>query len=262
SYFYSFQIYCDFAGYSLIAIGMAKALGISSMKNFNFPYLAESLVEFWKRWHISLSKWLRDYIFLPLAYFISRKIKNDFLLGIKNETWSYVGGILVTMAICGIWHGSQWTFIIWGVLHGVYLAFSHFSRKLRRKALKKTGLVQKKMFLRVVRIFLTFNLVTFAWIFFRANSLSDAWYIITQICTGISFEKQQRFFAGFSLEDVLISLFFIGSLILYEYLKNFQIIPSIGKWSRSIRWATYYVVFLVILLLGFSQSKTFIYYNF
>ncbi len=138
-YFYAFQIYCDFSGYSDIAVGITRVLGFESMKNFDFPYFARSITQFWSRWHISLSSWLRDYLFLPIAYAVMRRIRGEKLLAVKAETWGYFVGIFLTMLLGGLWHGASWTFVIWGGLYGVYQVFSYSGKRLRRKCAETVG---------------------------------------------------------------------------------------------------------------------------
>ena len=123
--FYSFQLYCDFAGYSSVAIGSAKLLGVDVLQNFNRPYLAISVREFWKRWHMSLSNWLRDYVFLPLAYALSRRFTGDTVASFRVDRVLYIAAIFPTFALCGVWHGPNATFLVWGCLHGLYLAIEN-----------------------------------------------------------------------------------------------------------------------------------------
>jgi alginate O-acetyltransferase complex protein AlgI len=131
---YSLQIFLDFSGYTDMAIGLGRMFGFTFMENFNYPYLARSIKDFWKRWHISLSSWLRDFIFLPLAYAISRRIPSARLLGIRAESWSYYPAMFLTMLLCGLWHGPAWTFVAWGVYHGTFIMLERFvlAKRLRR----------------------------------------------------------------------------------------------------------------------------------
>jgi alginate O-acetyltransferase complex protein AlgI len=131
---YSLQIFLDFSGYTDMAIGLGRMFGFTFMENFNYPYLARSIKDFWNRWHISLSSWLRDFIFLPLAYAISRRISSPRLLGIRAESWSYYPAMFLTMLLCGLWHGPAWTFVVWGVYHGVFIMLERFvlAKRLRR----------------------------------------------------------------------------------------------------------------------------------
>jgi alginate O-acetyltransferase complex protein AlgI len=155
---YSFQIYFDFSGYSDMAIGLALMLGFKLPENFNSPYLSRSITGFWRRWHITLSYWLRDYIFLPLAYSISRKLPGEKYAGIKTENLIYISATLVTFFLCGLWHGAGWNFIAWGVYQGIFLIFD---RLFLLRFLKRTG--------KVPSILITFLFVTIGWVIFRST---------------------------------------------------------------------------------------------
>ena len=160
---YSLQIFLDFSGYSDMAIGLGRMFGFTFMENFNYPYLARSIKDFWNRWHISLSSWLRDFIFLPLAYAISRRIAPARLLGIRAESWSYYPAMLVTMLLCGLWHGPAWTFIAWGAYHGVFIMLERFALARRLKRLWPP--LQNAYSLLIISC---------GWVLFRAVDLSHA----------------------------------------------------------------------------------------
>ncbi|HZK78006.1 MAG TPA: MBOAT family O-acyltransferase, partial [Gemmatimonadaceae bacterium] len=164
--FFAFQIYCDFAGYSHMAIGAAEVMGFKLMRNFDRPYLSRSISEFWGRWHISLSSWFRDFLYIPLG---GNRV--------SRPRWYY--NLFITFLLSGLWHGANWTFVIWGALNGFYLIFSLITADLRAAVAKAVGLAQRPALHNVVRILITFGLTTFAWIFFRANSLSDALHVIS-----------------------------------------------------------------------------------
>ncbi len=166
--FFGFQIYCDFAGYSTIAMGAAKVMGFELMENFNAPYLATSIADFWRRWHISLSSWFRDYLYIPLGG------------NRKGKARKYLNQLIV-FAVSGLWHGANWTFVIWGVLHAVYQIIGDMTKGLRQKAAKALRLNPSSAASRIVKIVVTFILVDFAWIFFRAESLSQALAAIKSI---------------------------------------------------------------------------------
>lgn len=172
--FYSFQIYCDFSGYSDIAIGSAKLLGIDLMENFRSPYMATSIKEFWSRWHISLSTWFRDYVYIPLGGNRCSKLRRDI-------------NLCVTFLVSGIWHGANWTFVLWGLLHGIMQTVENHIPWLNRKAdsdnAAQKGVVTKTV--NALRIMIVFALVTLAWIFFRADSITDAVYVIGHMFSGI-----------------------------------------------------------------------------
>lgn len=172
---YAIQIYCDFSGYSDMALACAGLMGYQLPINFNFPYFSPNIQTFWKNWHISLSSWFMDYLYLPIAYSISRKIKQPKLAGIKAETWSYVGGIAGTMFLCGLWHGAAWSFVIWGGLHGFGLIFHRLWLKYIGK--RKTP---QKIF-NVIGIPLTFYFTCIGWVIFRAADTATAVKILNSI---------------------------------------------------------------------------------
>lgn len=167
---YTFQIYFDFSGYSDMAIGLARMLGFRLPENFNSPYVSQSITEFWRRWHITLSFWFRDYIFLPLAYATSRKLPKEHYLGIRADKVIYLIATTVTFLLCGFWHGAAWTFILWGAYMGVFLIAD---RLILLKYLKKSG--------KIPSIAVTFFILMIGWLIFRAQSPDDAWYLIRRL---------------------------------------------------------------------------------
>ncbi len=172
TYLFAFQIYCDFSGYSDIAIGAAQVFGIRLMENFRRPYFAKSIREFWQRWHISLSTWFRDYLYKSLG-------------GNKSTNWRWYYNIMIVFLVSGLWHGASWTFVIWGGLHGLYYLFSYWTRNLRPELIRLFKLNRVPFLLKILRILFIFNIVSFGWIFFRANNLTDAIFIVTHLFTGI-----------------------------------------------------------------------------
>jgi D-alanyl-lipoteichoic acid acyltransferase DltB (MBOAT superfamily) len=171
TYLYAAQLYFDFSGYTDIALGTARTFGINLTQNFNSPYLAKTIADFWRRWHISFSRWILDYIFMPLN------------VGLRNlNRYGTAIALIVTFLVSGIWHGASVNFIIWGLLHGIFLAISVFYQPVRLKYIDKIW-GSRSYYRRAWQIFVTFHLVCFTWIFFRASSLSDALYIINNIFT-------------------------------------------------------------------------------
>ncbi len=266
--YFSFQVYCDFSGYTDIAIGTARVMGFDLMENFDRPYFSKSIGEFWKRWHISLSTWLRDYLYLPITYSTSRKIKSPTVMGIKAESWSYILGTVITMFICGLWHGSQLTYILWGFFHGSYLVFSFITRKLRGKIRKELKIKKNSFILKLFRITVTFSFVTFGWIFFRANSIPDAVYIITHLFSGwagifnipgllqaISFGLLKK-----ELAVAVVSVFFM--IFVHILRKDDTLEQLISKQKAVLRWSIYLVILLWILVFGESGGEDFIYFRF
>ncbi|HEY0385877.1 MAG TPA: MBOAT family O-acyltransferase, partial [Pyrinomonadaceae bacterium] len=164
-YGYALQIYCDFSGYSDIAIGSALLLGFRLPINFNSPYRAVSLVDFWKRWHITLSNWLTDYVFFSIG-------------GLRKRPFNLYRNVMLTMLIGGLWHGAAWTFVIWGALHGLGLAVNRWWENRRRRLKRKP---RQEWWVKALCVFATFHFVCLTWIFFRAGSLSQAWEILKRL---------------------------------------------------------------------------------
>ena len=167
---YSFQIYFDFSGYSDMAIGIARMLGFRLPENFNFPYISRSITEFWRRWHITLSFWFRDYIFLPLAYSTSRKLPKERYLRIRADKIIYLIATTATFLLCGFWHGAAYTFIVWGAYMGLFLIID---RMFLLKYLKKIG--------KIPSIAITFFLLMIGWLIFRSQTLDEAWFLIRRL---------------------------------------------------------------------------------
>ena len=254
SLFYSFQIYCDFSGYTDIALGVSKIMGIRLVDNFNKPYFSKSISEFWKRWHISLSFWLRDYLFLPVSYRLSRKWKKKRYLFVRTEKWIYFSAALITFFICGLWHGSAWHYVFWGLLFAVYLCFSIATASYRKKFYKKIRLVKYPGFFSITKVITTFLLVTFTWIFFRADNISQGINIIKKIAS-LSMTDPVRF----SINNIEMAFSSLLIIILIIKEKYFYVIQS----NDNIKW------FTIILLLSFCcyffgifTTKQVIYFQF
>ncbi len=176
---YAGQIYYDFAGYTDMAIGTARMFGIRYPENFRNPYVSLSIAEFWQRWHITLSYWLRDYLFLPLAYAVSRRIPEDRPFGVRAETWSYASAIVLTMLLGGLWHGAAWTFVAWGALHGLALGVHRIVRDGRgKRAQGRYGKPGK-----LVSWALTFGFLVATWVVFRAPDLATAGTMLARMVT-------------------------------------------------------------------------------
>lgn len=167
---FSFQIYCDFSGYTDIAIGCSEIMGIRLMQNFDRPYIAESIKEFWRRWHISLSSWFKDYVYFPLG-------------GSRCKLPRHMLNICIVFLISGLWHGAAWTFVIWGGLHGLYQVIGHFTKAPREKLLALLKIDKDCRAVHIIKRINTFILVSFAWIFFRANSFSDLSLLLSKLFT-------------------------------------------------------------------------------
>lgn len=232
TFLFAVQIYCDFGGYSNIAIGAAKVMGFTLMDNFRRPYFAKSVSEFWKRWHISLSTWFRDYFYIPLG-------------GNRVSFSRHLLNLFLTFLVSGIWHGANWTFLIWGALHGAYLVIAVLkTRFLRLYTFSFLGTI------------LTFSLVVFAWIFFRANNVSEASLIVSKI-----FASQGSLF----IDQTTLAYSLIGIVILFlkdlkdEYSLNFNF--STSK-KAPVRFLYYVAMVSIILLFGVFDGSQFIYFQF
>lgn len=211
-YLFSIQIYCDFSGYSDIARGTSKLLGIELRQNFGRPFFSRSIAEFWTRWHVSLSEWLRDYLFLPLSYSLSRKVDGLRLPGSRDELWVYGAAASLTMLIGGLWHGASWTFVAWGGLHGLYLA-GHRLWVARWGKRRRRGVARWAA--HWISVFLTFHLVTLAWVFFRADSFDAAWDYLT----GIALWQQARGIEPLDWASTRI-VALVGTMLLIDLLQE------------------------------------------
>ncbi len=255
TFFFTFQIYCDFAGYSYIAIGAAKVMGISLVNNFNRPYFSKSIAAFWQRWHISLSTWFRDYLYIPLG-------------GNRVPRWRWQMNIMITFLVSGLWHGARWTFVIWGALHGFYYLISIWTQPARAAVYRRFGITKKPFLFDVFRVSVTFCMVAFAWIFFRANSLSDALYVVTHLLTGWggvlspSGLKAAVFttFQKSTLAVAVLALCIMEGVHIMQRTGNFtQWFSTLPAWAR---WAAYYGIVFAILLFGVFNESQFIYFQF
>ena len=237
SIFYTIQIYGDFAGYSLMAIGVGKVLGFELTENFRRPYFAVSVTDFWRRWHISLSTWLKDYVYIPLGGSRCSKLRNY---------WN----VFVTFLVSGIWHGANWTFIVWGIWHGLF----QIIEKMMGQQKCDYGWFGKS-----IKIVVTFLLVNFAWIFFRMPTLSEACGVIGRI---FDFSLPKAFFSD-SMTTMFFMVMGIAILLCKEFIDEFY--PAMKAWLIRpiwLRWGGYFVILSLILLAGVLGSDQFIYANF
>ena len=246
--FFTYQIYCDFSGYTDIAIGTARVMGINLMQNFKNPFQSKSLPEFWQRWHISLSTWFRDYLYIPLG-------------GNRVAVPRYIFNLFVVFLIAGLWHGANWTFLVWGALHGFYLAFGFLTAKPRNKISATLGINKYP----IISILTTFSLVSFACIFFRANTISSAFYIARHIFACIPeflhFRHLQNMGVtnGYLVFSCVLILFLEATQYFDEnhsFFKRFLTTPI------YIRWSFYYIALFVIGIYGIFEQRQFIYFQF
>ena len=252
--FYSFQVYCDFSGYTDIALGVSKVMGIQLTDNFNKPYFSKSISEFWKRWHISLSLWLRDYIYLPVAYGLSRKWKKESYLTLRTDKWIYFFATMITFLICGFWHGAAWHYIIWGGLFGFYLCFSIATSKTRKEIYRDIRIVKFPKIFSFTKILTTFLLISFTWIFFRSDSIEQAVFIIYKI--GLLSVTDPVHFA-LNRPEMIFSLLLILLLIVKERFFFLVTTRNTVKWGVSMAFLTISIYFF-----GIFNNIQFIYFQF
>ena len=258
--FFAVQIYCDFSGYTDIARGTARMMGINLMVNFRLPYLATSIREFWQRWHISLTTWFRDYVFLPLSVAVSRGIKKEKVLFIKADLFIYIVASAIVWFLTGLWHGANYTFIVWGLIHGFFLVLYQWLHKTRIKTLKKIGIRKDNPALTVFDTILTFFIVTFAWIFFRANSMNDALLIVKNIFNFSGTYTVNLF--KFPV-DFTIAFISIGLLLLIEALEeHIQLFATLRSLVRPVKWAILIALLLAVFILGKWNEANFLYFQF
>jgi alginate O-acetyltransferase complex protein AlgI len=253
---FAFQVYCDFSGYSDIAIGAAQTMGFKLLDNFNRPYFAISIQDFWKRWHISLSNWLTDYVYTPLTRQRLIKMKLYYLM---------IGGLFVTFVISGFWHGAAWTFVIWGALHGAYLITSMMTRNLRARSIKLFQLDKVPRVHHLLRIAFTFSLVCFAYIFFKARNVSEAFYIVTHLPTGWAHVGSgvRVFMFGYMAEFVL-AVYGIIVVMLVDLQGKGDVRELLAARPGWVRWSLYYACTVSVILLGafYDLNQQFIYFRF
>jgi alginate O-acetyltransferase complex protein AlgI len=250
TYAFAFQIYCDFAGYTDIAIGASEVMGIRLMRNFNQPYFAESIPEFWNRWHISLSTWFRDYVYYPLAR--------------NTKSW---GGfciptaIIVTFLLSGLWHGANWTYVAWGALHAMFMLADYWTRPLRRK-LSWEGPIA-----RAFNVAVTFHLVCLSWVFFRARSVGEAWVLLRSMFEGSGapvFSGWPSIFTfGLSDWDLGTAVAAVLMLLILQSLQRSGSVRSrLAAQPQWVRWSVYYAAIGLIIFFGKFERQPFIYFQF
>jgi alginate O-acetyltransferase complex protein AlgI len=245
--FFAFQIYCDFSGYSDIALGTARLFGIELLRNFAFPYFSRDIAEFWRRWHISLTTWFRDYLYIPLGGSkggIKMKIRNTFII----------------FLVSGFWHGANWTFIAWGALNAIYflpLMLTNSNRKNLEIVAQGRIVPTLKEFLSMLT---TFGITVFAWIFFRADSIGHAFSYISGIFSSALFSVPKFDGSGKALTTILLVILFL--LVEWNGREQQYALAKIGlKWKRPLRYAMYYAIIVSIIWFG-GKEQQFIYFQF
>ena len=256
---FALQIYCDFASYSTIAIGAAQVMDFQLMENFDTPYFARSIPEFWRRWHISLSTWFRDYLYIPLG-------------GSRCSKWKRYRNLMLTFLVSGLWHGAGWTYVIWGGIHGLYQVIGYelkgFRSWVNQRLRTKTDCLSYKL----GQVMITFLLTDFAWIFFRSNSLADALAYIGRMFTRLDFWS---LFNGelyqLGLERPEMNILFLGLVLLLlvdliRYFRKERLDAFLSCQNLWFRWGV--LLFLIVAVAVFGiygpeyEAKQFIYFQF
>jgi len=254
---FAFQIYCDFSGYTDIAIGSARLLGFDLMMNFRQPYFSQSIPEFWRRWHISLSTWFKDYVYIPLG-------------GNRVVKWRWYYNLFITFFISGLWHGANWTFAAWGALHGAYMVVDSFVSPERERLRSGLSATPARLAFAGLNVAITFGLVVIAWIPFRAANFGDAWYIFTHLFSGmgnwLNLTAVAIQFRGLGLNTVEMSYcgLFVGIVIIYDLIDSHRNVWELLRAGpRPVRWAVMYVLLILVLFFGpYNQAQNFIYFQF
>ena len=246
--FFAYQIYCDFSGYSDIAVGSARVMGFKLMENFNTPYYSLSIAEFWRRWHISLSTWFRDYVYYPLG-------------GSRVGKGLWARNIIVTFATSGLWHGAAWTYVIWGFMNGIYIVVGEVTRAARDRAWSSIGVTADSTVRKISMLICTLFLTLCAWVVFRAKSIGDAWYVFTHFFIGWSGAIGTE---QFLLRQLPVAV--LGILVLELGHLWQRAVPSVPAVLRRLplvpRWAVYAVFILSVLFFGAYREAQFIYFQF
>ena len=248
---FAVQIFCDFSGYTDIATGCARIMGIRLMKNFDHPYTASSIKEFWARWHISLSSWFRDYLYIPMG-------------GNRTSRPRHLFNLFFVFLVSGLWHGANWTFVIWGALHGVYQIVGNLTRPARDRLITKLGSSPKAGGVIAVRRVITFLLVCVAWLIFRANSISDAVTLVGRVTGNFGGIRETLSLMGLGLTEALTvvlaitALFFIDRLVDYSERDSAEAITANG----ALVYYVYIIALVWIFLLSRGVESTFIYFRF
>jgi len=254
---FAFQIFCDFSGYSDLARGMSKLLGIELNVNFRFPYFVRSPQDFWTHWHISLSTWLRDYLFLPLSYAWSRRLDGVRWLGLRDDVWIYTAATAITMVLGGLWHGAAWNFVLWGAYQALLLILFRLAtvRRRRRRRLGRPDVALGWHDLPAVAGM--FALTCYGWLVFRASSIAHVGALTTSLVTGF------RPSAAALLESGLPILLYAGPLLAVHAAEaRAGNLDSVRSWPRPLRYTVYVALAYLIVLFGDFEGSEFIYFQF
>lgn len=252
--FFAFQIYCDFSGYSDIAIGISKLFGFKLMRNFSYPYFSRDIAEFWRRWHISLSTWFRDYLYIPLG-------------GSRGGTIQKIKNTFIIFIVSGFWHGANWTFVFWGMLNAIYFLPS-LIRGTNRKNLHEISTKKNiPSFIELMKIVKTFILVVISWVFFRSRTISEAFQYFINILQNSGENNYYLNLENYNLIQLILTLTLIAFLIIYEWISRAEQFVKVdilfGKKRNAILTYVYVTVFVLIIILQTrNESVDFIYFQF
>lgn len=269
---FAFQIFFDFSAYTDIARGASRTLGFELMENFQRPYFAENIQDFWRRWHISMSSWFRDYLYIPLG-------------GDRVSRWRWILNLWIVFLLCGLWHGANWTFVVWGALHGIYYFMTYLLTPSARWLVSRTFLSKFPAFCHSVMVLITFSMVCWAWVAFRADNISTAvtiWRCILRIplevieyfklvvydkipfhpMTGMGLEWLAMPSGKLSLMPVYLLLLTMAYFIMTFKLRREESVVQFSGWPTAFRWASYFSGTVGILLLGQFGAAQFIYFQF
>ena len=245
--FFAWQIYCDFSGYSDMAIGAAEVMGITLMVNFRRPYLARTTREFWTRWHISLSTWFRDYVYIPMG-------------GSRSSRGRWVLVVMATFLLSGLWHGANVTFVVWGCLNGCFLVVGALTVAWRARVRQALGLDRWPGVERVIQTSITFGLISISWVFFRANTVADALHIIGHLFDGRGSSLRELGVTGGQLALSIAVLLALPVLEALQAADDPR--AAIADRPAWLRWTVYYAVILLTISIGVFNQSRFIYFQF
>jgi alginate O-acetyltransferase complex protein AlgI len=244
--FFGIQIFCDFSGYTDIGLGAARVMGFDLMKNFDRPYFSKSISEFWRRWHISLSSWFKDYVYIPLG-------------GNRVSTARRYFNLFFIFMLSGLWHGASWNFVIWGSLHGLYLVFGQLTKNIQNKLI---GIFRNSTIQKIIHASIVFTLVNLAWVFFRARNLRDSIYLLKGMLKPASHTISETV-QLIGLKELIVALL---AIILMERVHWIQRNIDFGQWydkkPKWLKWSGYYLLLGSILFFAVYSNTQFIYFQF
>lgn len=255
--FFTIQIYCDFSGYTDIAVGAARVMGFRLQNNFKNPYFASTISDFWRRWHISLTSWLRDYIYIPLGGNRCGKIKRDI-------------NLMITFLLSGLWHGASWNYIFWGGVNGIYQIVGRHSAGVKEKIYNTLHINTDCESFKFMKIFVTFMLVNISWLFFRASGLQDAFWMLKQIFTkfdAASLFAYKQYTFGIDFKDIAILIIAIMILIIVELMtEKHDVYAIFNRQNMLAKWIVIYALIFVVIIFGVYgaayNASAFVYFQY